>query len=187
MWAEILPFLDPKARLLYRVARRSERMSAPAISSKASADPVVWAIGRAGITGITAKQLAEVTELSPDHVSDRLGALSSRKEIARIGRGLWVLDRFAVVGPAESEFRGPAWYDRAFARQFKLRIGRRDGEIQFNPNEKRPVHRWWPYVQGFSAGFVGHMPSVRGTSRFHCLRSILRERDSSRYSTDGRG
>ncbi|EQD61103.1 DNA methylase N-4/N-6 domain protein, partial [mine drainage metagenome] len=65
-----------------------------------------------------------------------------------------MLDRFAVVGPAESEFRGPAWYDRAFARQFKLRIGRRDGEIQFNPNEKRPVHRWWPYVQGFSAGFV---------------------------------
>ncbi len=65
-----------------------------------------------------------------------------------------MLDRFAVVGPADSEFKGPAWYDKAFERQFKLRIGRRDGEIQFNPNEKRPVHRWWPYVQGFSAGFV---------------------------------
>jgi hypothetical protein len=129
-------------------------MSPPAASSEVSADPVVDAIGRAGITGITAKQLADVTQLPPDHVLDRLVMLSSKKEITRIGRGLWVLDRFAVLGSTDSEFKGPAWYDKAFERQFKLRIGRRDGEIQFNPNEKRPVHRWWPYVQGFSAGFV---------------------------------
>jgi DNA modification methylase len=35
-----------------------------------------------------------------------------------------------------------------------LKIGRRGGEIQFSPNERLPVHRWWPYVQGFSAAFV---------------------------------
>jgi hypothetical protein len=129
-------------------------MSPAAISSEADADPVVAAIDRAGITGITAKQLTAVTKIPSDQVSTRLEALSSRKQIARIGRGLWVLDRFAVVSSLESEFKGPSWYDRAFERQYKVQVGRRDGEIQFNPNEKRPVHRWWPYVQGFSAGFV---------------------------------
>ena len=28
------------------------------------------------------------------------------------------------------------------------------GSITFSPNDALPVHRWWPYVQGFSAEFV---------------------------------
>lgn len=130
------------------------RMSPSASQVSYGVDPVVVAIGRAGITGITAKQLASVTNLPAETVADCLARLETAKSIAQHGRGLWVLSRFAVVDPAESSFRGPDWYAGAFERQFKVKIGKRDGEIQFNPNEKRPVHRWWPYVQGFSAGFV---------------------------------
>lgn len=129
-------------------------MSSPAAVSELDLDPVVEAISRAGITGITAKQLSAVTNLPIDKITNRLDALSIGKEIHRIGRGLWVLDRFATLGPSHEAFRGSDWYDRAFEKEFGLRIGAREGEIQFNPNEKRPVHRWWPYVQGFSAGFV---------------------------------
>jgi DNA modification methylase len=140
-------------------------MTSSAISIEDEADPIVGAIARAGITGITAKQLAEVTDLDPVHITGRLEFLSFRKEITRIGRGLWVLDRYAVVDPTVPEFKGPGWYDKAFERQFKIHIGRRDGEIQFNPNEKRPVHRWWPYVQGFSARFVTDTCNRYGVGR----------------------
>jgi len=129
-------------------------MSSAAAASVIDVDPVVEAIGRAGITGITAKQLSSVTNLPIEKVTHRLVALSEENEIHRIGRGLWVLDRFATLGPNQETFRGADWYDRAFEREFRIKIGARSGEIQFNPNEKRPVHRWWPYVQGFSAGFV---------------------------------
>jgi DNA modification methylase len=118
------------------------------------AAPIVAAIARAGITGITAKQLATVTSLESDAVISELRRLAGTREIARHGRGLWVLRKFAVVDESRSSFRGADWYVGEFERHFNLKIGRRDGEIQFNPNEKRPVHRWWPYVQGFSAGFV---------------------------------
>ncbi len=129
-------------------------MSTPAAASELDLDPVVGAIGRAGITGITAKQLSAITNLPIEKITHRLDALSAEKEIHRIGRGLWVLDRFANVGPSHEAFRGSDWYDRHFEKEFEVKIGARAGEIQFNPNEKRPVHRWWPYVQGFSAGFV---------------------------------
>jgi DNA methylase len=140
-------------------------MSLPAISTEVERELVVAAIDRAGITGITAKQLSEVTKLPAAKIDGRLESLAERKEITRIGRGLWVLGRFAVVDPSEGDFKGPAWYDRAFERHFKIKVGRREGEIQFNPNEKRAVHRWWPYVQGFSAGFVADTCRRYGAGR----------------------
>jgi len=140
-------------------------MSSPAPSSELDLDPVVEAIGRAGITGITAKQLSSVTNLPIEKVTHRLVTLSEENEIHRIGRGLWVLDRFAVLGASETDFRGPASYAGAFERQFKIRIGHREGEIQFNHNEKRPVHRWWPYVQGFSSEFVAETCRRYGAGR----------------------
>lgn len=140
-------------------------MSSPAVASEVDVDPVVQAIGKAGITGITAKQLSTVTSLPIETVVSRLGSLSEEKEILRIGRGLWVLRRFAVVGETHSEFLGSNWYDRQFEEDFSLKIGRYESEIQFNPNEKRPVHRWWPYVQGFSAGFVTDTCKKYGVGR----------------------
>ncbi len=129
-------------------------MSPPASRADVEVDPVASAIGRAGMTGITLKQLAAVTSLPPGRVTDRVERLAADRTIARHGRGLWVLSRFAAGRPTPPSFRSPAWFSRAFERQFGVRIGRQSGEIQFSPNEKRPVHRWWPYVQGFSAGFV---------------------------------
>jgi hypothetical protein len=129
-------------------------MSPSTMGRPIAPDPLIAAIGRAGITGITAKQLAEVTELPTESVLTELQTLAASRSIARHGRGLWVLSKFAVVDSSESSFKGPDWYSAAFERQFQLKIGSQTGEIQFNPNERRPVHRWWPYVQGFSAGFV---------------------------------
>lgn len=137
----------------------------PATARVSEADLVVEAIGRAAFTGITAKQLSEVTQIPAARVSDRLGELSTGETITRIGRGLWVLRRFAVLGKSEPGFRGPAFYDRQFKRHFGLKIGLKEGEIQFNPNERRPVHRWWPYVQGFSAGFVAETCRLYGAGR----------------------
>jgi DNA modification methylase len=111
-------------------------------------------ITNAGLMGITAKQLAIATNQSLDKVEEELTRLSSTKQVSRVGRGLWVTRDFAESPNMESAFRGPAWYSAQFSRQFGLKIGSYSGEIQFNPNEKIRVHRWWPYVQGFSAAFV---------------------------------
>lgn len=129
-------------------------MSSSAAAPQVGLDAVIDAIARAGITGITAKQLSSVTNLPLETVAHRLDALSSDREIHRIGRGLWVLDRYAAVGASHETFRGSDWYCQRFEEEFGVRIFTRSGEIQFNPNEKRAVHRWWPYVQGFSAEFV---------------------------------
>jgi DNA modification methylase len=128
-------------------------------------DLVVTAIGRAGFTGITAKQLSAVTQLPEAQVARKLGCLLDNKEVSRIGRGLWVLREFAVVEASNQSFKGAAWYDREFERDFNLRICRQKREIQFNPNEKLVAHRWWPYVQGFSAGFVADICRRFGVGR----------------------
>lgn len=129
-------------------------MSTATLVSHPDGDLVTSAITRAGITGITAKQLAEVTKLPANEIHGQLDTLATTRKIARIGRGLWVLHKYAVLDPSEEKFRGPDWYLRKFESDFELKVGSHEGEIQFNPNERRPVHRWWPYVQGFAAGFV---------------------------------
>lgn len=129
-------------------------MNAVTLPSHPSPNLITSAISRAGITGITAKQLAEVTRLPENEIHGQLDLLATTKKIARIGRGLWVLHKYAVLDPSEEKFRGPAWYFQKFESDFELKVGSHNGEIQFNPNERRPVHRWWPYVQGFAASFV---------------------------------
>ncbi len=129
-------------------------MGGPTRAVDLETDRVTEAIARAGLTGITAKQLAATTNLLPDEVDHRLERLVADRSIARHGRGLWALSRFSSDRPPLPSFRGPAWFSSAFEREFALHLGRGPTEIQFSPNEKRPVHRWWPYVQGFSAGFV---------------------------------
>jgi DNA modification methylase len=103
--------------------------------------------------GITAKQLVEVTHMPSTAVSARLASLSSRRSVIRVGRGLWILKEHRDVS-SRTELLGQEWYSNLFEREFGLNIGHYRGDIQFNPNEELAVHRWWPYVQGFSAGFV---------------------------------
>lgn len=116
--------------------------------------PILEAIGRAGLLGLTAKQLAVATNRPADLVSGELRDLARRQAVTRLGRGLWVLTRFASAAPPQAGFRGPADYERAFRRQTGGAWGPYTGEVQAGANVDLPVHRWWPYVQGFSAGFV---------------------------------
>ncbi len=129
-------------------------MSGESRAADLETDRLAVAIARAGLTGITAKQLAVTTNLPSERIHRSLERLVAERAIARHGRGLWALSRFSSDRPAPPSFRGPAWYVTAFERDFELHVGEAPTEIRFGPNEKRPVHRWWPYVQGFSAGFV---------------------------------
>jgi DNA modification methylase len=112
------------------------------------------AIGNAGSTGITAKQLATVTGFPQELVAQRLGSLSKDRNISKFGRGLWVLPEHADPRSLGSDEHEAQWYTSRFESEFALKVGRYSGDIQFGPNERLPVHRWWPYVQGFSADFV---------------------------------
>ncbi|EQD54079.1 DNA modification methyltransferase, partial [mine drainage metagenome] len=110
------------------------------------------AIARAGSTGITAKQLAGRVRLAPDRIDHHLRSLAATRTILRHGRGLWSLAQYADhLGPSA---RSPAHYAEGFRRGFGVPLVPAPTEIQFGSNERLPVHRWWPYVQGFSAGWV---------------------------------
>lgn len=49
-----------------------------------------------------------------------------------------------------SSFRTPEWY----LRQFKDALTWKEQKITFSHNEEEPIHRWTPYVEGFSFDFV---------------------------------
>ena len=75
-------------------------MGGPTRAVDLETDRVTEAIARAGLTGITAKQLAATTNLLPDEVDHRLERLVADRSIARHGRGLWALSRFFVGPPS---------------------------------------------------------------------------------------
>ena len=107
-----------------------------------------------GNLGITAMQLSRATGVSSPHVVEALRSLERRKIVTRIGRGLWI-QRSLVRHPARGpDFVGPEKYLKEFCRTGGIRPASYSGELQFRPNTEEAVHRWWPYVQGFSAGFV---------------------------------
>lgn len=130
------------------------RVIPPQLAIGEDAGEVLTAIANAGSTGITAKQLSSVTGLPPNSVEERLGSLSSGQRISKFGRGLWVLHKYADAGVLGPGGKGAPWYDSRFESNYGVRLGSYSGDIQFSPNERLPVHRWWPYVQGFSAAFV---------------------------------
>ncbi len=125
-----------------------------ALSEGAPADPLLAAIEGSGLLGITTKQIAAATGLPVQEATLRLDQLARTGSVTRMGRGLWVLERFHSDPQKGPGFLGPRQYSERFERDFGISIGLREGPIQFSPNEERPVHRWWPYVQGFSAAFV---------------------------------
>ncbi len=127
--------------------------------------PLLAAIERSGMLGITSKQLATTTGRPLSEVESTLGRLSGRARVLRVGKGLWIVPRFAGEPAGGEGFLGPEWYLDRFLREAELPAATAySGEIQFNPNEELPVHRWWPYVQGFSADFV------RGALRTYGIR-----------------
>jgi hypothetical protein len=111
------------------------------------------ALGETGAIGATSRQLASVVDLAPPRVHLALARWERAGEVLRLGRGLWVLAAYATLVERE-DFVEPRAFDERFQQENGVAIGRYRGPITFRSNETLPVHRWWPYVQGYSAEFV---------------------------------
>lgn len=126
------------------------------------------ALGETGAVGATVLQLATRLDHRPDRVERALAELRLRGDVLRLGRGLYVLRAFERLD-GRSGFVDPAAFVERFARENGVDLGHYAGPITFRSNESTPIHRWWPYVQGYSAEFVrgvldgahlGHQPVV---------------------------
>lgn len=115
--------------------------------------PLRTALDETGAIGATVRQLARRLNDTPSRVEATLDDLERRGAVLRMGRGLWVLRDYEELGTRE-DFASPAEFVERFAREDGVSLGRYSGPITFRSNENLPVHRWWPFVQGYSAEFV---------------------------------
>ncbi len=116
-------------------------------------EPVLQALAETGAIGSTVRQLAERLDGSIVGLSRQLDRLERDGRVLRIGRGLYILRDFETLD-GRADFADPASYAERFEEEFGITLGRYDGPITFASNDTLPVHRWWPYVQGYSAQFV---------------------------------
>jgi len=122
------------------------------------------ALGATGPIGATFRQLASVLDLPVPRVQAALETWERDGEVHRLGRGLWVLSSYAALTERD-DFVDPGDFEERFERENGVRIGEYRGPITFRSNETLPVHRWWPYVQGFSAEFVRGVLASAGLDR----------------------
>jgi hypothetical protein len=111
------------------------------------------ALGETGAIGATVRQIATRLDDPPERIAEVLDDLRRRGDVLRMGRGLFVLRDFERLAERD-DFVDPAAFVERFAREDGVVLGRYAGPITFRSNEALPVHRWWPYVQGYSAEFV---------------------------------
>ncbi len=119
-----------------------------------SAPTLLAALAETGAIGSTARQLAGRLSRPLPRVSHDLNTLRAAGDVVRMGRGLWILRDFERL-ERRDDFVDPAEYVERFHRDHGIALGRYRGPITFSSNDDLPVHRWWPYVQGYSAEFVG--------------------------------
>jgi DNA modification methylase len=124
-----------------------------ATGSPALVGGVLSALGESGALGATVLQIARRLERPPPTVAETLEGLQRRGDVTKMGRGLWILRSFEAL-EGRDDFEDPATYAERFAEEDGIRLGRYAGAITFRANDRLPVHRWWPYVQGYSAEFV---------------------------------
>jgi DNA modification methylase len=110
-------------------------------------------LGETGAIGATVRQIATRLDHHPDRVAAALATLRSQGDVLRMGRGLFVLKDFERLAE-RADFVDPESFVERFEREDGISLGRYPGPITFRSNETVPVHRWWPYVQGYSAEFV---------------------------------
>jgi DNA modification methylase len=115
-------------------------------------------LGETGAIGATVRQIAARLDDRADRVAEVLDALRSRGDVLRMGRGLFVLRAFERLAE-RADFVDPATFVERFERENGVALGAYAGPITFRSNESLPVHRWWPYVQGYSAEFVAGVVS----------------------------
>ena len=111
------------------------------------------ALGETGAVGATVRQLASRIEHRPERVERALRTLRDRGDVLRLGRGLYILRAYEHLDE-RGDFVDPAAFVERFVRENGVSLGEVAGPITFRSNEALPVHRWWPYVQGYSAEFV---------------------------------
>jgi DNA modification methylase len=116
-------------------------------------DAVRAALTETGAVGVTVRQLARRLEDNPGRVEAALDRLEARGDVLCMGRGLWVLRDYERLHE-RADFVDPQAFVERFERENGVALGRYTGPITFRSNEDLPIHRWWPYVQGFSAEFV---------------------------------
>ncbi|HYB77251.1 MAG TPA: hypothetical protein VEE83_01025 [Thermoplasmata archaeon] len=121
-------------------------------------------LGETGAIGATVRQIAARLDHRPDRVAEVLATLRSQGDVLRMGRGLFVLKDFERLAERD-DFVDPATYVERFERENGVSLGQYGGPITFRSNESLPVHRWWPYVQGFSAEFVAGVLAESGLPR----------------------
>jgi DNA modification methylase len=132
-----------------RVVRPGPRSN----TSPPLASALEHALGETGALGATVKQLANRIQQDPQEIAAELTLLSASGAVSRMGRGLWVWHDFAEL-TGRVDFANPELFVTRFQRENGVTLGQYSGPITFRSNEARPVHRWWPYVQGYSAEFV---------------------------------
>ncbi|MGI0132701.1 MAG: DNA methyltransferase [Thermoplasmata archaeon] len=124
-------------------------------------DPLLSALHETGAIGSTLRQLAERIDRPAPRVADALERLLGRGNVVRMGRGLWILAEFQELG-GRDDFADPSEFTERFVQEGGPALGTYRGPITFSANEARPVHRWWPYVQGYSAEFVAGLFETAG-------------------------
>jgi DNA modification methylase len=121
------------------------------------------ALDETGPIGSTTRQLSTRLSQPEPELAALLERLAEHGQVIRIGRGLWLLADYAALDHRE-DFRDPQEYVERFAREHGVHLGRYTGPITFSDNADLPVHRWWPYVQGYSAEFVADVLEREGLS-----------------------
>jgi DNA modification methylase len=120
-------------------------------------------LGETGAIGATVRQIASRLDDRPDRVAAALDSLRSHGDVLRMGRGLFVLRDYERLAERD-DFVDPTSFVERFERENGVTLGRYGGPITFRSNESLPVHRWWPYVQGYSAEFVAGVLSAADLS-----------------------
>jgi len=121
-------------------------------------------LGETGAIGATVRQIASRLDDRPDRVAAVLDTLRDHGDVLRMGRGLFVLRDYEQLSERE-DFVDPASFVERFERENGITLGRYGGPITFRSNESLPIHRWWPYVQGYSAEFVAGVLEAAGLER----------------------
>jgi hypothetical protein len=125
----------------------------PAAEGVDLSDAIRARLVETGALGATVRQLASELDDRPARVEIALAGLRDQGRVLRMGRGLWVLRDYEHLAE-RSDFVDPGEFADRFERENGVRLGRYSGPITFRSNEQLAVHRWWPYVQGYSAEFV---------------------------------
>lgn len=117
---------------------------------------IVDALDDATTVGLAPRQIALKTGISKSDIIDMLQKLAKDQSAIKIGRNLWVLSKNLQID-SNADFKDVNYYVRKFESEYRVKLSRYSGNITFTQNGGKRIHRWSPYVQGFSSSFVNNI------------------------------